>query len=429
MKTPTPTAPRAGTPRLVLSRGMKVAVAGLSVMPLVGALADGVLSWGETTALVIIVLVAIGVVFVGLTRILLRRLSRSRESVVRKGFSRALRVMTASLILGYVALVAGLTLYGDDLPWFLWIALVVWVIGMLGLTILQSRAENLRSEKARPRAEFGFYTSMFVIGVGILGLGASTIGLAINALRGGDVFVFATVGVEALALAGLGIVLLIARHSVVALALLGVGVMVIGFGVGSIVGGDALFGAGVIAVGGATLLSSAATLKLADPWTALAYLVTGAAALFAAFTSWNEREWVLAFALGLVGIVLCTATVFALSITDRDMAQLFRYPANVKVWSRTRYMIILVLAAIAVAASSGWLVNTWRDGRGPGLFAVGGITLGLFAVEVALIVALARRPAPPAMAPRGATPRARARTPRPEATPAAATRQDAPLRS
>ena len=162
MKTPTPTAPRAGTPRLVLSRGMKVAVAGLSVMPLVGALADGVLSWGETTALVIIVLVAIGVVFVGLTRILIGRLNRSRASVARKGFSRALRVMTASLILGYVALVAGLTLYGDDLPWFLWIALVVWVIGMLGLTILQSRAENLRSEKARPRAEFGFYTSMFV---------------------------------------------------------------------------------------------------------------------------------------------------------------------------------------------------------------------------------------------------------------------------
>ena len=205
--------------------------------------------------------------------------------------------------------------------------------------------------------------------------------------------------------------------------------MVICFGVGSIVGGDGLFGVGVVAVGVATLLSSAATFKLADPWTALAYLVTGAAALFAAFTSWNQREWVLAFALFLVGVVLCAAAVFALSITDRDMAQLFRFPNNLKVWSRNRYMILLVLAAVTVAASSAWLANTWRDGRGSGLFAVGGIALGLFAVEVALIVALAHRPIPPVMAPRAATPRARARTPRPDAPQPVAARQEAPLKS
>jgi hypothetical protein len=382
------------TPKLVLSRGMKVAGVGLSLMPLVGALADGVLSWGETTALGIVGLVAIGVIFVGLTRILLRRLARARTAGAQRTGSRALRVMTGVLILGYVALVAVLTMYGRDLAWFLWIALVVWVIGMLGLTILRSRAENLLSARARPRAEFGFYTSLFVLGIGILGLGAATIGLAVNALRNGDLFVFATVGVEALGLAILGALLLVARHVVVALALLGIGIMAIGFGVGSMVGGDGLFGSGVVAVGGATLISSVATLKLADPWTALAYFITGAAALYATFTSWNQGQWILAFALFLVGAVLCAATAFALSISDKDISQLFRHPNNLKPWSRERYTAIAVAAAVAVAAASAWLAITWRDGRGPGLFAVGGITFGLLAVEIALVVALAYRRVP-----------------------------------
>ena len=135
-------------------------------------------------------------------------------------------------------------------------------------------------------------------------------------------------------------------------------------------------------------------MKLADPWTALAYLVTGAAALFAAFTSWNEREWVLAFALGLVGVVLCAATVFALSIADRDMAQLFRFPDE-------REGVVAQPVHDPVDPGRrrcGSIVGLARQhlARRPrtGLFAVGGITLGLFAVEVALIVALSQRPAP-----------------------------------
>lgn len=404
-----PRADRAQTPRLVLSRGWKVAGAGLSIMPLAGALADGVLSWGETTAFAIVLLMGTGVIFVGLTRILMTRLSRPRAAAAQRNGSRTLRVMTGVLILGYVALVAALAMYGGELPWFLWIALVAWVVGMLGLTILLSRAENARSERARPRAELGFYTSMFVLGIGILGLGAATIGLAVNALRRGDVFVFATVGVEAVAIAILGALLLVARHAVVALGLLGVGIMAIGFGAGSIFGGDVLFGWSVVAVGVATLLSSAATLRLADPWTALAYFTTGAAALFATFTSWAQREWVLAFAFFLVGVVLCGATAFALSITDKDMAQLFRHPNNLKVWSRNRYTVLAVVASVAVAVSSAWLASTWRDGRGPGLFAVGGITLGLLAVQIALVVALARREPPTAPAKPPAKARARTR--------------------
>ncbi len=260
------------------TRGWKAAGIALSIMPLIGALADGVLSWGETTFLAVVGLVFIGVVMVGLTRIMLRRLAKPRSAAaVRRGGSRALRAMTWLLIVGYVGLVAVLTTYGRDLPWFLWIALVIWVIGMLGLTIMQSRAENLLSDNARPRAEFGFYTALFIVGVGLLGLGAATIGVAVNALRRGDWFIFATVGVEAVAIVLVGALVLTARHIVVALGLLGLGIVAVGFGVGSIVGGDALFGSGVVTVGGATLLSAAATARLSDPWTALAYFVTGAA--------------------------------------------------------------------------------------------------------------------------------------------------------
>jgi hypothetical protein len=406
----TPAATVAATPRAVLTRGWKAAGIALSIMPLIGALADGVLSWGETTFLAVVGLVFIGVVMVGLTRIMLRRIAKPRSAAaVRRGGSRALRAMTWLLILGYVGLVAVLTTYGRDLPWFLWIALVIWVIGMLGLTIMQSRAENLLSDNARPRAEFGFYTALFIVGVGLLGLGAATIGVAVNALRAGEWFIFATVGVEALAIVLVGALVLTARHIVVALGLLGLGIVAVGFGVGSIFGGDALFGSGVVAVGGATLLSAAATARLSDPWTALAYFVTGAACLFAAFTSWNQGEWVLAFAFFLVGAVLCAATVFALSISDKDMATLFRFPNNQKVWSMRRYAIVAVSAAVAVAVASAWLANTWRDGRGPGLFAVGGIAVALLAVEIALIVALTRRkaavPVPRARAPRAASSR------------------------
>lgn len=390
----------ATTPRAVITRGWKAAGVALSIMPLIGALADGVLSWGETTFLAVVGLVFVGFVMVGLTRLLLRRLAKSRSAAARRAGNPALRVMAWLLILGYVGLVAVLTTFGRDLPWFLWIALVVWVIGMLGLTITQTRTEDLLSGRARPRAEFGFYTSIFVIGVGLLGLGAATIGVAINALRAGSWFVFATVGVEALAIAGVGALVLTARHIVVALGLLGLGIVVVGYGVGSIIGGDALFGAGVVTVGGATLLAAAATARLRDPWTAIAYFVTGAACLFAAFASWQQEEWVLAFAFGLVGAVLCAATVFALSITDKNMASLFRFPANQKVWSMRRYAVVTVSAAVAVAIASAWVANTWRDGRGPGLFAVGGIALGLLAVEVALIVALTRRKVVAASTPR-----------------------------